>query len=88
MIITFLLNILIAIVGVILSWLPTIDTLPTIGGYDIDSAFATGMGQVNVILSTFWPLQYFFNGFLIILGYYVAKITLKFFFGNRSPVHN
>lgn len=88
MIISLLLNVLIAIVSVILSWLPTIDTLPTIVGYDVDGAFTTAMGQVNSILSTFWMLQYVFSGFLIILGYYIAKITLKFFFGNRSPVHN
>ena len=81
MIITFFLNLLVSILNIIFGWLPTVTTLPTVGGYDIDGAMVSGMGQLNLFMTTFWALQIMFNGFLVILGYYGIKLILKLFLG-------
>ncbi len=67
------------------SWLPAVTTLPTIGGFDIDSALISGMGQVQTIFSAFWPLQIMFIGFLFIMGYFIIKVGVRIFFGSRTP---
>ncbi len=87
MILTLLLNFLVLIVGVVFSWLPKVTALPTINGYDIDAALVTGMGYVQTFFTTFWPLQIMFNGFLVLMAYYIVKMTLRFFLGHRSPGH-
>lgn len=87
MIITFLLNLVVAVLNIIFSWLPTITTLPTVNGYDIDTALLNGMGQLNLVMQTFWPLQTMFNGFLVLMGYYGIKMTLRLFLGHRAPAH-
>lgn len=87
MIIVFLINTLIAILTIIFGWLPDVQRLPSIVGYDIDSAFVTGMGQINTIMSSVWVLQYLIGGFLAIMGYHLIKIVLRFILGSRSP-HN
>lgn len=86
MLINLLLNFMVMTVGAIFSWLPTVETLPTIGGYDVDAALVTGMGQVMTFFNTFWPLKIMFQGFLFLLGYYAIKIGIRFFFGARSPI--
>lgn len=85
MIVVLIINILIGFLGIILSWLPDVTTLPTMFGYNIDSALVNGVGQVNLITQVFWPLHYVFLGFGTILGYYVVKITFKLFLGSRAP---
>lgn len=85
MIINFLLNIIVLVVGAIFAWLPDVTVLPTIGGYDIDSAFVTGIGSFNTFTQTFWPLKIVFTGFLFLMGYYAIKIGVKFFLGHRAP---
>ena len=87
MIINLFLNLIVLIIGVILSWLPTVTTLPLINGYDIDTAFVTGMSQLNSLFTTFWALSIMFQGFLFIMAYYILKLTLKFFLGHRSPIN-
>lgn len=87
MIISLLLNILVLIIGVIFSWLPNVDTLPSILGYDIDGALVTGMGYARTFFVTFWPLTILFEGFGILMIYYVIKMTLRFFIGHRAPPH-
>lgn len=88
MIINFLLNLLVGILNILFSWLPNITVLPNIVGYDIDSAFVTGMGQLNTVISSVWVLGYLMQGFLFIMGYYIVKLTLVFFLGSRAPSHN
>jgi hypothetical protein len=88
MIIVFLINVIVAILSIIFGWLPDVLTLPNINGYDIDTAFANGMGQLNTIMSSVWVLQYLFGGFLFIMGYHLIKMVLKFILGSRSPHHN
>ncbi len=86
MIIVLLANIFVLIVSFIFSWLPQIDVLPTIFGYDIDSALVAGIGQLNTFLNSLWPLKIMFQGALILLSYFALKnMIIKLFFGSRTP---
>jgi len=87
MIIAFLFNLIVLIIASIFSLLPTVETLPTIGGFDIDTALVTGVGQLNAFVTAFWPIKYLFYGFLFIMGYYAFKIGLRFLIGHRAPSH-
>lgn len=71
--------------GVMFSWLPDVETLPTIGGYDIDGALVLGMGQFNSFIETFWAIGIMFQGFLFIAGYFAIKMVLQLFLGHRTP---
>lgn len=85
MIINLLLNVLIGIVGVFFSWLPAVDTLPSIFGFDIDGALVSGMGQLNFVRTQVWALNYLFLGFLFIMGYFGVKMVVRLFLGSRTP---
>ena len=85
MLIGLLLNVVVLIIGAVFSWLPIVDTLPTIVDYDIDAALVTGAGQLHTVLAAFWPLAILMQGFFALCVYYVIKVSLKFFLGGRSP---
>lgn len=85
MITTLLLNIIIMFVGALFFWLPQVTTLPTIMGYDIDTALVNGVGMLNTWLNAFWPMQYLIGGFLVLMGYYGLKMLLRFILGHRAP---
>lgn len=83
MIINLLLNVIVLFLGGIFSWLPQVLTLPTIAGFDIDAYMQQGIGFLNTIMVAFWPLYIMFQGFLVLMGYFMVKMILKFFFGSR-----
>lgn len=85
MIVNFLINIILDFLAALFSWLPDVERLPEIVGFDIDAAIVTGVGQLQTFFATFWPIQIMFNGFLFIMGYYIVKMTLQFFLGHRAP---
>jgi len=87
MILDFILNFVLLIVGAIFSFLPIVSTLPTIGGFDIDSQMVLGMGYLNSFFTAFWPVAVMFQGFLVIMLYYALKMLLRFFLGHRAPGH-
>lgn len=87
MIINFILNLLVGIVTVIFGWLPQIQTLPKIVGFDLDSALVTGMGQFNTVVSSVWVLGYLMGGFLTIMGYFGLKMVINLFLGSRGIKH-
>jgi len=87
MIIDFLLNFLLLIVGSVFSILPSVSTLPTIAGFDIDTFMVNGMGMLNTYFTTFWPVAIMFQGFLALMLYYILKMGLRFFLGHRAPGH-
>ena len=84
MLIHILLVIFTVALSLIFAWFPIITTLPTIGGFDIDSALVNGMGQFNTFVNAFWFLEVIFQGFLFLMGYYTLKLLLRFLLGNRS----
>ncbi len=86
MIISKLLETVLILLSVLLSWLPTITTLPPMFGVDIDSALVSGMGVFNAITASFWPIADAFSAFLFLMGYYGLKnLLLRFFLGHRAP---
>lgn len=85
MIINLLIGLIVLIIGAIFSWLPIVTTLPAIGVFDIDNALVHGVGQLHTFITTFWPIDYMFKGFLFLMGYYIIKMTVNFFLGHRTP---
>lgn len=85
MIIAFLFNLIVLIIGAIFSILPQVTTLPTIAGFDIDAALVSGMGEVNAFFNAFWFAKYMFGGFLVLMSYYSLKLIIRFIVGHRAP---
>ncbi len=85
MITNLFINLVVLILGAIFSLLPTVSKLPTIFGFDIDTAMVSGVGQLNVFTNALWPIHYIMLGFLAILGYYVVKAGVRFLIGHRTP---
>lgn len=85
MIITLILNAIVILLLAIFSGLDDITVLPTILGFNIDSALVSGMGYINTFMVAFWPLRLMFDGFLILMGYYAIKMVLTFILGHRAP---
>jgi len=88
MIIDLFIGLVVAILTSIFSWLPAITTLPTINGFDIDTALVNGIGQFNTFINAFWPIKDMFYGFLALLAYFSIKVIAKAFLGSRAPGHN
>lgn len=85
MIIILLINLISLLLGGIFSWLPIVNKLPNIVGYDIDTALVNGVGYTQTFMQTFWPLEIMFQGFLVLMGYYGIKMIVRFFLGHRAP---
>ncbi len=85
MIVAFLFNLIVLVIGAIFSLLPQITTLPTINGFDIDGALVQGMGEVHTFFITFWPLGIMFQGFLFLMGWYALRMGVRFLIGHRAP---
>lgn len=85
MIVGLFLNIIVLFIGAVFIWLPQVETLPLIVGFDIDTALVNGIGQLNVFLNAFWPIKIMIQGFLFLMGYYGLKMILRFFLGQRAP---
>lgn len=84
MIVNLFLNILVLFLGGIFSWLPQVETLPTIVGFDIDAYMTLGVGYLATVFTSFWPLGIMFQGFLVLMGYFLVKMVLRFFLGSRA----
>lgn len=67
------------------SWLPKVETLPTVLGVDIDTQLTNGLGMFYTVSDTIWPLRDVFLGALVLLSYYSIKMVLRFFLGHRAP---
>lgn len=85
MIINFIISVIVNILASIFQWLPIVTTLPTINGFDLDTAVSTGIGSFNTFITTFWIFSTIFQGFLVLLGYYSLKVLVKVFLGARTP---
>lgn len=85
MLIMLVLNVIVLGIGAIFVWLPEVHVLPHIIGYDIDTALLTGMGYVNRVFDSIWPLWYVFQGMLYVMIYYTIKMALRLLLGHRAP---
>ncbi len=88
MLVYLVLNLITLVLNGIFGWLPVVEHLPTINGYDIDGALVSGVGMFNRLAENIWPLLDMFYAFLVLLGYYVVKMGLKFILGHRAPGHS
>jgi hypothetical protein len=85
MIINLLVNFIVLVFGALFSFFPVVLKLPTVFGFDIDTAMAAGMGSLNTFMTSFWPIKYMFMGFLAIMAYYGLKMIVTFLLGHRAP---
>lgn len=74
--------------GIVLSFLPVVHTLPVVFGYDIDSALVLGFGEMRDVVSYVWPLQIMLQGALALFAYYAIKIGVRIFLGSRTPTND
>lgn len=85
MLITSLLGVILNVVVAICFFLPSVTALPTIGGYDIDSALTTGVGQAYQFASVVWPIWDVLMGALVLWGFHGLMMLVKFILGHRAP---
>ena len=69
----------------VFAWLPKVETLPNIVGYDIDTALVSGTSMFYRFAEIVWPVQIVMQGFLVLLFYFGIKMILRFFLGHRAP---
>jgi len=81
----FFLNFIILVFGLVFSFLPEVTTLPTIAGFDIDTALSSGISMMYALFHTYWPLLDMFYAFLALMSYYSIKLVAKIFLGSHSP---
>lgn len=74
-----------SILNVTFSWLPKVETLPTILGVDVDTQLLFGVHLINRLSELFWMMGDLVAAAKIMLGYYVIKMVLRFFLGHRAP---
>jgi len=85
MIVNLILNVLVGILNTLFSVFPTVTTLPSIAGADLDGSLVAGVSFLRRLMVVFFPIQIIFEGFLFLMGYYFAKAVLKIFLGSRTP---
>ena len=73
------------ILNAIVSWLPSVTTLPTIGGVDIDTALVQGVGQTYGFANAIWVIHDVLIGAAVIWGYYAIKLVVRLVIGHRAP---
>lgn len=78
-------QVVVQFIGAITSWLPKVDTLPKIFGYDIDTPLAQGMASFYQFIQYIWPLQPVFYAFLALMGYHAIKLFVRVILGSRAP---
>jgi hypothetical protein len=70
----------------IFQYMPSATTLPSVGGFDVDTALSGGMSMAYTYMHAIWPLWVVFQGFLFILGYHLTKLFGRLIFGSRWPL--
>ena len=70
---------------VFLSWLPLVTTLPTIAGFDIDSALVSTIGQFYTFANVVWPIYDVMIGAAFIWSFHLLMLFIKALIGHRAP---
>lgn len=71
----------------LLGWLPDVTTLPTIGGYDIDTALVNGVSGAYTFANVVWPVYDVLVGAAFIWAFHMTMIFAKMILGSRVPSH-
>lgn len=74
-----------SLLSAVFSWLPKIDTLPSIMGVDIDTQLSQGVGYFYAFAHVVWPIYDVMLGALTLFTYYGIKMVLRFILGHRAP---
>lgn len=85
MIINLLLNLIVLIIGSVFSWLPRVEKLPEIIGFDVDAFLVQGIGYIGTISDYLWPVTLVFGAALIVGFYLGLKLMIKLIMGHRAP---
>ena len=85
MIITWILTFIITVLSAIFSIMPTVTTIPPIGGYDIDTALVTGVAQAYTLFNSVWPITDVLLGAAFMWAYFTIKVLLRIILGHRAP---
>lgn len=67
-------------------FLPVVNTLPNIAGYDIDTALVTGVGQAYQFAGVIWPIYDVLLGALVLWTFHALMLFVKLLIGHRAPV--
>jgi hypothetical protein len=85
MLISKLLTLIANVIAAMLSFLPTVLVLPTINGYDIDSALVTGVGQAYNFANYIWPVRDVLLGAVVLWAFHGLMIFVRLLLGHRAP---
>jgi hypothetical protein len=85
MIFYFVLLFITSILTTIFSWLPTVTTLPTINGINVDTSLVEAVGMFHAYVTSIWVLGDLFEGVIFYVSYLAIKMALRFFLGHRAP---
>ena len=75
----------ISVLDLLASSLPSVTTLPTVDGVNLDSTVSQAVAYFHTITTTMWYLGDVWTGALILLSYYSIKMLLRLVLGNRAP---
>lgn len=87
MLIQALLGAVIDFINALVGWLPLVDKLPTVLGFNLDGALVMAVGMMRTLFTTFWVLGIVFEGFIALMGYYSIKMIAKLLLGSRTPIN-
>jgi len=78
MIWTYLLNLLFSFLNILFSWLPRVETLPVINGFDVDSALLTVSSFFHYFAESLPPLATLLYALLFFYSYKLTMLILRF----------
>lgn len=80
-------NVIFSLIGILLAWLPSINTFPEILSVDVDELLVNGVAYFTRLSEIFPP----FNSILIAATTYISfkiiMVLLKVVLGSRVPHH-
>jgi TRAP-type mannitol/chloroaromatic compound transport system permease small subunit len=86
MLISKLLELILNIFMALFFFLPSVSKLPSIAGYDIDTALVTGVGQAYNFAGVVWPIWDVLLGALFLWTFHGLMLFVKLLLGHRAPV--
>jgi hypothetical protein len=85
MIWTYIFIFISSVLNGVFSFLPTVTTLPTIFGINLDAQLTGAVGVLNDIGTYYWPIRDLFVAVAFFLTYRVIMLVIRFFIGHRAP---
>jgi len=73
------------VISILISFLPVVTELPTIGTINTQDVLITFAGYMNGIVEYIWPLEIVWTCTIWYFSISVILTVARFFFGNRIP---